>query len=97
MFGGIDEAMTWKEYLSMFTPAFRVKLESVKEYLDSHPETQGLIGPEYQNGPMWEKVKELCGDTFSLRAWGDLMASYMNTKSGEKKYNYTSFAWGKEY
>lgn len=26
-------------------------------------------------------------------AWGDLMAAWLNSKEGERKYNYIDFAW----
>jgi hypothetical protein len=51
-----------------------------------------LKGYEYQE-KFYEKWHKQFGLVFSLRAWGDFMAAMMNSKEGERKYDYVSFAW----
>jgi hypothetical protein len=88
-FGGTDKKMFWDEYISMYkTKKMRVGLEKLKNYIIKN-NLLGIKGLEYQNSNLYGKY----GIYLSLRAWGDFMASLMNTIEGERKYDYTNFAW----
>lgn len=88
-FGGIDKKMFWDEYMSQFkTKKMRVGLEKLKNFVIKH-NLLGMKGFDYQSSELYGKY----GITLSFRAWGDFMASLMNTVEKKRKYNYINFAW----
>jgi hypothetical protein len=93
IFGGIDKKMFWDEYLEykQFPEKIRKRLERLKAFIE-RKNLFGLKGYEYQE-KFYEKWHKQFGLVFSLRAWGDFMAAIMNSKEGERKYDYVSFAW----
>lgn len=88
-FGGTEKKMFWNEYISRFkTKKMRVGLEKLKNFVIKNNLLK-MNGYEYQNSELYGKY----GITLSMRAWGDFMASLMNTIEKKRKYNYINFAW----
>ena len=88
--------MFWDEYLEYIREwdgdEWVEKVERVKEIIEEN-NLYGMTGKEYQRSEWYKKIKEEVGISFTMRAWGNLMASLMNTKEGERKYIYLDFAW----
>jgi len=90
-FGGCEKKMLWNEYIRLFkTKKMRIGLEKLKK-LVIKKKLLGMTGFEYQNSGLFGKY----GIHLSLRAWGDFMASLMNTLEKKRKYNYINFAWNR--
>jgi len=66
-------------------------LTKIKNFLDKNPKYLEYCGSRYQNSELWNKIKRLTGMTLSMRAWGGLMAAYMNSKIEKRKYDYMSY------
>ena len=80
----------WEEYVEdRYYPGAKEELAMIKNILDKNPEYHGLTGERLQE----QYDHMLVGEEmdFTWRSWGALMAAYMNTKEGERKYNYMSF------
>lgn len=99
----------WEEYVFRYDPtdSFRDKdtylsiikkannLWHIWEFLESNPEFHGYTGQEYQSKiGLSEDIYDISGMTFSWRAWGQLMAAYMNSKKGKRLYHYMDFYMG---
>lgn len=105
MFGGYSKKMYWSEYVAMFEDADdRRRLRLIRKYILKH-NLDGLGGFAYQAPSKalarhTNYIDKLSGkriNGFSLRAWGDLMASLVNSKIRCRRYNYCSFAWNFEW
>ena len=92
----LDTPMFWEEYLEYIREWSGdedvEKVKKVREIIEKN-NLYGMTGKEYQRSEWYEKIKEEVGISFTMRAWGKLMASLMNTKEGERKYIYIDFAW----
>ena len=88
--------MFWEEYLEYIREwdgdEWVEKVEKVREIIEKN-NLYGMTGKEYQRSEWYKKIKDEVGISFTMRAWGNLMASLMNTKEGERKYIYVDFAW----
>jgi hypothetical protein len=56
----------------------------IKKFIDSH-NMVGMTGEGYQNSKYYNKFNA------SWRGFGAIMAAYMNTKIGKRKYDYMDF------
>jgi len=91
-FGGCEKKMFWNEYIKLFkTKKMKVGLEKLKKLVIKR-KLLGMTGFEYQSSDLYGKY----GIYLSFRAWGDFMASLMNTLEKKRKYNYINFAWTNE-
>lgn len=82
----------WEEYLNLdFNILRQDKLEKIRKYLNRYKQFQGFTGEEYQEEHLKEKIEEITGLTFSWRSWGALMAAYMNSKAGIRKFSYIDY------
>jgi len=92
----LDTPMFWEEYLEYIRKWSGdedvEKVEKVREIIEKN-NLYGMTGKEYQRSEWYKKIEEEVGISFTMRAWGKLMASLMNTKEGERKYIYVDFAW----
>lgn len=65
------------------------ELFDIKGFLDRRPKYQGISGDAYQNNGLYGgkdiRMK------FSMRAWGALMAAYMNSKKKKRLYSYIDY------
>jgi len=59
--------------------------EELKQFLDNNKELQGITGEQAQEINLGKF------GNYSWRAWGAMMAAYMNSKIGKRKYHYMSF------
>jgi len=88
--------MFWEEYLEYIREwdgdEWVEKVEKVREIIEKN-NLYGMTGKEYQRSEWYKRIKDEVGISFTMRAWGNLMASLMNTKEGERKYIYVDFAW----
>jgi len=88
--------MFWEEYLEYIREwdgdEWVEKVEKVRKIIEEN-NLYGMTGKEYQRSEWYKKIKDEVGISFTMRAWGNLMASLMNTKEGERKYIYVDFAW----
>lgn len=93
MMGGIDKKMFWEEYLAGFKKPAQRELMQVKKFIEEK-QLFGLGGFDYQ--AKYEKEIDVLTPLirgFSFRAWGDLMAALMNSKTGKLQFTYMDFAW----
>ena len=69
------------------------QLQTIKEFLDTHSKFQGCTGEELQEKYNYfeEYFDGIGGLDYSWRAWGQLMAAYMNSKECDRKYTYMDF------
>jgi len=92
----LDTPMFWEEYLEYIREwggdEDVEKVERVREIIEEN-NLYGMTGREYQRSEWYKKIKDEVGISFTMRAWGKLMASLMNTREGERKYIYIDFAW----
>lgn len=82
---GWDAHHRWKDYLDNFKPEAHPMLEELRRSILENKIR--CTGAEAQNGyeaiPLWDNGKV---DTYSMRAWGDLMAAVY---SEEENHDYT--------
>lgn len=89
----MEQKLFWREYLKKDSfGGKRTKIEiiylnKIKKFLDKNPKYQGIDGHSYP----YKKIKKFSKHTFTARAWGHLMASYMNSRAKRRKYDYLSF------
>ena len=93
----LDTPMFWEEYLDYLKDCglpddYIRAINKVREVIEKN-NLYGMTGREYQYSEWYEKIKKEAGVTLSMRSWGKLMASLMNTREGKRKYVYTDFAW----
>jgi len=78
-----------KDYLDDYKPDVHPMLEVLRRSIIEHKIR--CTGEEHQNGshaiPLWSNGRV---DTYSHRAWGDLMAAVWSTEDG-KNYSYMDF------
>lgn len=80
----------WDEYVDdMNYSGKEDELAMIKKILDNNPKYHGLTGERLQE--QYDHYLEGEEMDFTWRSWGQLMAAYMNTKEGKRKYNYMSF------
>ena len=77
--------LSWKELNKRIR-----KLERIKSFLDEHKEYRGLTGMNLQE-KYNHKLGRIDVSEFSWRAWGLLMASYMNTIKHKRLYDYMNY------
>ena len=94
----------WEEYVYKFDPVWdydrtykdcqkRIKqLNHIKQILDSNKKYQGLSGEKLQD--VYNHKLDGVELHYSWRAWGRLMAAYMNSKEKKRKYHYMDFYMG---
>jgi hypothetical protein len=87
--GFFEKGMRWEDYLNAFIPEIRNELETLrKSIIDNHIR---CTGSDHQNEkgfvPLWDD--NTC-DTYSFRAWGDLMAAVWSTEDNTD-YSYMDF------
>ena len=79
----------WPDYLDYFEPKARPELEELYQSIVAN--RIRCTGEEHQSGavavPLWDNGKV---DTYSMRAWGDLMAAVWSTEDN-KDYGYMDF------
>ena len=79
----------WPDYLDHFEPKVRSMLEELYQSIVAN--RIRCTGEEHQHGavavPLWDNGKV---DTYSMRAWGDLMAAVWSTEDN-KDYGYMDF------
>jgi hypothetical protein len=86
---GWDAGHRWKDYVESYNEEVRPALEELRKALIKH----GIrcTGEQQQNRaevcPLWSNGK---ADTYSFRAWGDLMAAIWSTEDN-KDYSYMDF------
>ena len=89
MGGFFKYGMRWDNYVEKFTEEGRLEAEILREGIIEN--NIKCTGSEQQNGydciPLWSDNKV---DTFSMRAWGDLMAAIWSTEEN-KDYSYMDF------
>ena len=67
-------------------------MNKIKDFLDKNPELHNITGGSYQQTPLYDTISKITkGMTFSMRAWGALMAAYMNSKKKKRLYDYMSY------
>ncbi len=57
----------------------------IKKFFDNHAGMHGMTGEQYQNSIYYNRFNA------SWRGFGAMMAAYMNTKLGKRKYCYIHF------
>ena len=90
MGGFFSEGMRWKNYKENYVPKVHEKLEELRRSIIEN--NIRCTGEERQEGggnvvPLWSNGKV---DTYSWRAWGDLMAAVWSEHEN-KDYNYMDF------
>lgn len=85
--GWFDETCTYKDYLKGFTKKGRKYISAIAREVIK--EDLKITGEEHQNGtcPLFN---DGTSDSFSFRAWGDLMAAIHQFKN-KKPYHYMDF------
>jgi len=89
MGGWFKDGMRWKDYKNSYKKIAYKMLETLRKSIIEN----GIkcTGEEHQQGakaiPLWDNGKV---DTYSFRAWGDLMAAVWSTEENTD-YNYLSF------
>lgn len=66
-------------------------LNKIRLFLDKNPKYQGYTGEQYQETDLHNHIELIYEGGFSWRAWGQLMASYMNSKEKKRKYCYMDY------
>ena len=86
---GWDAGHRWKDYLDNYQAEVHPMLEELRRSIIEHKIR--CTGMEHQNGvhaiPLWDNGRV---DTYSYRAWGDLMAAVWSTED-DKNYSYMDF------
>lgn len=91
--GGVRACMTWRQYLGMWLPRVHPYLEAIRTKVLQRKIKRGGNWHQDRGCPVFSDGT--CA-SFSMRAWGDLMAAIWNTaeKRGRaRRYMYTDFAW----
>lgn len=88
--GGVMEPLTRADFLADCTPESHPYVEAIWAALD---ERGPISGDDHQNGnvPVYEDGTVA---RMSMRAWGDLVAAWWNTKHPDALCDYCAFAWG---
>jgi len=88
--GWFKDGMRWKDYVESYIKEVRPDLEKLRKSIVKN----GIrcTGEEHQHSnyksvPLWDNGKV---DTYSYRAWGDLMAAVWSTEDNQD-YSYMSF------
>lgn len=90
MGGFFQDGMRWPEYLACFKPEAHPDLEELRASIlthrirctgDQRQNAGGLVVPLWSDGTV---------DTYSWRAWGDLMAAVWST-ADSRDYSYMDF------
>lgn len=89
-----DEYVAYEEHMlkihGLSKKSEKKEWSKLKKFLDKNPNFHGCSG---EHKPFLEKYK--INLNFSWRGWGDMMASYMNSKINKRKYDYMDFYMGK--
>lgn len=87
--GFFKKGMRWKDYSKGFTIRGKIKLRILrKEIIKKELKYTGRIHQEgCEAVPLWSNGKV---DTYSYRAWGDLMAAIWSTEEN-RDYSYMDF------
>lgn len=87
--GFFKKGMRWKDYTKTYTLKGRLKLRVLRnDIIRLDIKCTGRVHQEgNETVPLWDNEKV---DTYSYRAWGDLMAAIWSTKEN-KDYSYMDF------
>ncbi|MHB8276395.1 MAG: hypothetical protein ACYDIA_01910 [Candidatus Humimicrobiaceae bacterium] len=93
-FGGLggffEKGMRWKDYKEQWIPGIHPMLETLRKSIvknDIRWTGEEMQENGYDTVPLWSNGKV---DTYSWRAWGDLMAAVWSEKEN-KDYSYIDF------
>lgn len=89
--GGWVEGTGWDKYIEGVKDEFKPYYEAVRESVIEHGIRRGGFWHQYDGDgvPLFSDNKVA---TFSMRAWGDLIASIWNSEENAE-YSYADFAW----
>ncbi len=89
MGGWFENGMRWKDYKNSYKKIAHSMLETLrKSIIENGIKCSGEAHQGYSSAvPLWSNGKV---DTYSFRAWGDLMAAVWSTEDNQD-YNYMSF------